>query len=74
VRKRNWNAGLTKAQHALATKILTEHMRAFDKEHADGTMGLPGSMWEIGSDGLAKCRAPSVRELVAGWQPTSKWH
>ena len=73
MRKRNWNAGLTKAQAALATKIQTEQIRAFDKERAAGTLGQPDSMWEIGSDGLAKCRSPSVRDLVAGWQPTSKW-
>lgn len=53
-RKRNWNAGLTKAQHALAIKIGKARIDAFYKERADGTMGLPGSMWEIGSDGLGR--------------------
>jgi hypothetical protein len=74
MRKRNWNAGLTRAQHALANKILGEQIRAYNEERAAGTLGLPGSMWEIRGDGLAKCRGPSVRELVAGWHPTSKWH
>ena len=73
-RKQNWHAGMTRAQHALATKILREHVRAYYKESADGTMGQPGSMWFIGSDGLAKCRAPSVREIVKDWDPTTRLH
>ena len=73
-RKQNWHAGMTKAQHALATKILREHIRAYYKESADGTMGQPGSMWFIGSDGLAKCRGPSIKEIVAGWSLETRLH
>jgi hypothetical protein len=72
-RKRNRNAGLTKAQTALANKILTERIHAYYAERASGTMGLPGSMWEICADGRANCRGAPVREIVAGWQATSKW-
>lgn len=56
-RKRNWNAGLTLAQQAIARRIQTEHIRAFDDERARGVLGAPGSIWEI-VDGRARLRVP----------------
>jgi hypothetical protein len=58
---------LTKAQQALANEILRERVVAFYRERENGTMGQPGSLWEIGADGLARCRGPSVKEIVARW-------
>jgi hypothetical protein len=63
-RKRNWNAGLTREQHAAATRIAAEHIRAYYDERARRAFGLPGSIWEIGEDGKARLRVPTAREQV----------
>jgi hypothetical protein len=40
-RKRNWNAGMTREQHARG-EIQIEHIRAFEDERARGAFGAPG--------------------------------
>jgi hypothetical protein len=52
-RKPNWNAGLTRAQKAIADQISIDQIAAFERERAAGTFGAPGSVWQIGPDGLA---------------------
>jgi hypothetical protein len=64
-RQRNWNAGLTREQHRIASAIQTGHILAFEREHSAGTLGEPASVWEIGPDGLAQCRAPDCRVIAA---------
>ena len=54
-RKRNWNAGLTLVQQAIARRTQAEQIRAFEDERARGALGAPGSMWEI-VDGVARLR------------------
>jgi len=36
-----------------------ELIRAFEDERARGVLGQPGSMWDIGTDGMARLRAPN---------------
>src|SRR5262245_48084594 len=64
-RKPNWNAGLTRTQHKIASAIQTGQIWAFEREHKAGTLGAHGSVWEIGPDGLAQCRAPVDCRIVA---------
>jgi len=47
-RARNWNAGLTRVQHKIARAIQAGQIWAFEREHRAGTIGAPGSVWEIG--------------------------
>ena len=61
-RKRNWNAGMTLAQQAIARRMDAEHIRAFYNKRARGAFGKPGSIWEIDADGRAKLRVPNGRE------------
>jgi hypothetical protein len=74
-RKRNWNAGLTLAQQAIARRIDAEHVRAFNDERARGAFGTPGSSWEI-IDGMARLRVPTGREqaLAGGYHPSGRLH
>jgi len=60
-RKRNWNAGLTREQQAIATRIQIEHVRAYDDERARGAFGAPGSIWEI-VNGALRLRVPTGTE------------
>ena len=71
-RKRNWNAGLTLQQRAVANRILDEHMRAFEDEQARGVFGQPGSLWYIDTDGRAKLRVPNARDQVLKLPPSSE--
>jgi hypothetical protein len=64
-RKRNWNAGLTRTQQRIAAAIDMERIASFGREHKAGILGAPGSVWEIGPDGLAQCRAPDCRIVAA---------
>jgi hypothetical protein len=64
-RKRNWNAGMTRMQHKIASAVQTAHIWAFEREHKAGTLGAPGSVWEIGPDGLAQCRAHDCKIIAA---------
>ena len=71
-RKRNWNAGLTLEQRAVANRILDEHMRAFEDEQARGAFGQPGSIWEIDTDGRARLRVPNARDQARLLPPSSE--
>jgi hypothetical protein len=71
-RKRNWSAGLTLEQRALAEAIQCQHIRAFYDERDRGAFGAPGSIWEISADGRAHLRVPSGRDQVLLLPQTSQ--
>jgi hypothetical protein len=63
-RKPNWNAGLTRAQKAIADQILGDQIIAFERERAAGSFGAPGSVWHIAPDGTAQCHGLTPKEFA----------
>jgi hypothetical protein len=63
-RKPNWNAGLTRAQKAIADQISGDQIIAFERERAAGSFGAPGSVWYIAPDGTAQFHGLTPKEFA----------